>query len=89
MSKWDILITRINNPYELLTINYKLMWNKKLKPTGSFNIITFIYKDDTKTKTFRNIDSAISVLDADHEKIKTINWNWTRFTVEELLEADF
>lgn len=61
---------------------------KKL-PDQKTTFITFIYKDNRKSKTTRNIDIATSILDADHDSIKIINWNWVRFTVEELLAAEF
>lgn len=35
------------------------------------------------------MDIAISILDSQHENIKTIIWNGSRFTVEELQEANF
>jgi len=56
------------------------------KPSTTF--ITFIYKDDTKDTT-RNMDTAIAILDSRHESIRTIVWNWVKFTVKELQEANF
>ena len=60
---------------------------KATRPSKQF--ITFLYKKEWVKKTTNNLDTAISILDADHESIKTIIWNWTKFTVEELLESNF
>jgi hypothetical protein len=38
------------------------------------NYITFIYSNQP-SKTTNNLDTAISILDADHAKIKKIVWN--------------
>lgn len=51
------------------------------------NFITIIYKDSTPTQTTRNLDTALAILSVSYKNIKIINWNWVRFTCEELAKA--